>query len=238
MTSGIESHPVAEANAILKELFEIACSALYEPSFHVSDWTAIKEIFSRVIERRLEVVESLKAHFDIPDDWMYRNVWENTIVTLIDVERKACMPEQARLEFHSALGPLGHFRSPSSVKGEQRYSESSYRFFDRLAEARDELWRKIRPSQHPSAASLRRPWPKGLPIQCLTGSFPVAAAPAGGLTPFISSRATRVVLLDTNAALSEIPSDEDTRAAVGPFVESYNVALKIYVMQQPKGPSR
>ena len=229
---------MAEANKILKELFDIACSALYEPSFHVSDWTAIKEIFSRVIERRLEVTESLKARFDISDDLLYRNVWEDTIITLIDVERNACMPEQARLEFHSALGPLGSFRPPLSFKAEHRYSESSYRFFDKLAEARDELWRTIRPSQHPPVASLQRPWPKGLPIQCLTGSLPIATAPGGGLTPFLSSRATRVVLLDANAALSEIPSDEETRAAIGPFVESYNVALNIYIMQKPKGPSR
>ena len=229
---------MVEANEILKELFNIACSALYEPSFHVSDWTAIKELFSRVIERRLEVTESLKARFDIPDDLIYRNVWENTIVTLIDVERSACMPEQARLEFHSALGPLGGFRSPQSFRAEHRYSESSYRFFDKLAEARDELWRTIRPSQHPSAASLRQPWPKGLPIQCLTVTLPIAAAPAGGLTPYLRSRAMRIVFLDADVALSDIPSDEETRAAVGPFVESYNVALRIYVMQQPKESNR
>ena len=69
MTSGIESHRVTEASEILKELFNIAYSALYEPSFHVSDWAAIKEMFSRVIERRLDVVESLQAHFTFLMTW-------------------------------------------------------------------------------------------------------------------------------------------------------------------------
>lgn len=212
-TSEVDSWRVAEANEILKELFNTACSALYEPSFHVSDWTATNEIFSRVIERRLEVTETHKARFDISDDSIYRNVWENTIITLIDVERSACMPEQARLDYHSALGPLSGFRPPLTFTAEPRFSESSYRFFDKLAKARDELWRTVRPSQHPSAASLRRPWPKGLPIQCLTGSLPIAAAPAGGWTPYLSSLATRLVLLDMDAALSEIPSDDEKESS-------------------------
>lgn len=231
---------ITEANGILKDFYSIACSALGEPSFNVNDWSAIKTIYRRVIERRLEIARSLQRRNDISEDTMYLEVWKDTITTLIELERSGCKAEHEALLFNNAFGPLSHDESPilKTVKS-PFYPASSYRFLDMLAEARDELWKEIRPTYHPSATSLQRPWPRGLPIQCLTNKpFDVANPRARGFTPFISSRATEIVFLDTDAALSNIPSDEETQAAIGPFVDHYGVALQTHIMQQPEGPER
>lgn len=237
------SHPdtwqVAEANKILLDLFDITYSASAEPSFQQTDWNAIRFLYRHVVESRLNVARLLHRRLKISDDTLYEHVWQDTLTTLLSFEERALKAELEILGFNSSYGALGRdsllvdrFKRPIE------HPESSFRFLDELARARNTLWKRIRPTSHPAAASLPRPWPQGLPIQCLASPDDIARQDAEGRTPFLSSRASVVVFLDTEAALSELPSTGDDRAAVGSLVDDYGVALAINIMQQPEGPMR
>ena len=54
-------------------------------------------------------------------------------------------------------------------------------------------------------------------------------------TPFIADRAAEVVFANPVIVLVEIADDKATRRAVGQFVDSFNTALAIYIMQCPPG---
>ena len=238
-TSDVYGWRIAEANQILIELFRIACSALSEPSFYVHDWSAIKSIHRFVVERRMELTSLAQKRSDISEEVLYDAVWKGTIDTLLELEKTGCKPENERLLFNLASGPLSQSRlSFPPTARPIVYSPASYRFLDRLAQARDELWREIRPLNHPDVVNLPWPWPHGLPIQCFNTPFDVGVIEAQGLTPFISSRATAILFVSETYAKASLPIKEETRAAIGCYVDSYDIALQIYVKQQPKGSAR
>lgn len=238
-TLNIGSWRVAEANGILIDLFQIACSALNEPSFYVHDWSAIKSIYGLVVERRMELTSLLQTRSDMSDQILHNAVWKGTIDTLLELERSGCKPENERLLFNFATGPLSHATFSFSFEAEPpSYSSASYRFLDLLAQARDGLWREVRPFNHPAVVSLPRPWPQGLPIQCLNTPFDVGTNKAQGSTPFISSRAAQIVFLSEKYAKATLPVEAETKAAIGLYVDSYNTALQIYAKQLPEGPGR
>ena len=239
-TLDVDGWRVAEANEILIELFRIACSGTNEPSFYVHDWSAVKSIYGLVVGRRMELLSLFQRRVDISDKILYDAVWKGTIDTLLEVEQSGCKPENERLFFNSAAGPLSSQSRFSlfPTAGPTASSSSTYRFLDMLAQARDELWRDIRPFSHPAVVSLLRPWPRGLPIQCFNTPFDVATTKAQGLTPFISSRAVDIIFVPENYAKASLPDEEETRTAIGLYVDNYDIALQIYVKQLPEGPAR
>ena len=233
-TPSVHSWRVAEADGILIELFRIACSSLSEPSFSVHDWSAMKSIHRLVVERRMELTSLAQKRSNVSEEILHDAVWKSTINSLVELEKSGCQPENERLQFNLASGPLSQSRlSFPPLAGPTNYSSASYRFLDMLAQARDELWREIRLFNYPPL-----PWPQGLPIQCLNTPFDVGAIEAHSLTPFISSRAADIVFLSEKYAKASLPFGEETRAAIGLYVDSYDVALWIYIKQLPQGPGR
>ena len=187
----------------------------------------------------MELTSLAQKRSDISEEVLYDAVWKVTVDTLLKLEKTGCKTENERLLFNLASGPLSQSRlSFPPTARPTAYSSASYRFLDRLAQARDELWREIRPLNHPAVVSLPWPWPQGLPIQCFNTPFDVGVLEAQGLTPFISSRATAIVFLSEIYAKARLPIEEETRAAIGPYIDSYDIALQIYVKQQPEGPAR
>ena len=91
---------------------------------------------------------------------------------------------------------------------------------------------------NPAVAALKPPWPRGLPIQCLMGPVNVAVDSAFTHTPFIANRAAEVIMADPAIALMDVTNDKETRHAIGQFVDSFDIALAIYVMQCSEGYER
>lgn len=87
----------------------------------------------------------------------------------------------------------------------------------------------------PGVTTLKPPWPRGLPIQCLIGPVDVAVDSAFTQTPFLADRAAAVVLTDPAVALVDVTDDKEMRHAIGQFIDSFGDALAIYVMQCPTG---
>jgi hypothetical protein len=220
---------VIEANKVLLEFFETVCQALREPSFAAHDWKAPLMLFRDVVEARLGDAPELQSALELSDEELYNTLWSDTLKMLVQVERIALQPGHEALDFDLGNGLLcyNHY-GYQILKNPHR---SSYRFIDDLARERDALWQELRPQFHPSASILPSPWPRGLPVQCLSGPFDVASKSARGMTPFITARATAIVFLDSSLAFSPSPEDSDVRNAIGCFVDSYTSALQIFVLQ-------
>ncbi|KAL8951292.1 MAG: hypothetical protein Q9222_002714 [Ikaeria aurantiellina] len=234
---------IKEANDIFKEFFSIACLALSEPSFCAADWYGFKRVIALAVEKRIRLTQILQSRYGYSDEIIYERVWKDTIVTLIELERSICMPENWRLNFCSPYGLVGSDVALFGlfyrlVGSDASLFAVSYRFLDELASARDKLWREIRPMTHPAAASFEQPWPRGFPIQCLIGGYNFATEGARGFTPFLSSRASSILFMDTSIALAPSPDDQEIKEAIGGFVESFKTALQIFVLQQPEGSIR
>jgi hypothetical protein len=214
-------------NTVLQDLLDIACAAIREPSFQRYDWVDTLELFQKVIQNRIDSLPKLKKQLTASDDDMYAIVWEDTLEMLLTVEEKAHRSENTRLEATAPRGPCDvgvAFRLQLTDT-----DPSTYRFFDNLAKARDSLWSKLRSSRHPAVLALPKPFPRGLPIQYLTGCWILSEPKLEDLAPYIVSRAKAVLFLDPAEALAPAPGDDESKAALGHFVDSYNYALQIFV---------
>ncbi|KAF2259416.1 hypothetical protein CC78DRAFT_537126 [Lojkania enalia] len=219
----IDAH-IKIANEILCDLFETVVLASKEPSFHVNHWDGTLNLFHEVVIRRIELSKDLKTRLNLSEEIIYDTIWRDTLCLLTSVEEQALKPDHDRLQINSVNGILGY--SEVIVKDEPL---STYRFMDDLAKARNDLWHKIRPTVFPRTASLPEPYPRGLPIQYLTGPFVVHHPCLDEVTPYIAARTNAAIFLKPAAALEPWPTDEDKQHAIGRLVDSYEFALKLYI---------
>ena len=70
------------------------------------------------------------------------------------------------------------------------------------------------------------------------GPINIAVDSAFAQTPFMADRAAEVIMADPTTVLVEVTNDKETRRAVGQFIDSFDTALAIYIMQCPPGYER
>lgn len=70
------------------------------------------------------------------------------------------------------------------------------------------------------------------------GPINIAVDSAFAQTPFMADRAAEVIMADPTTVLVEVTNDKETRRAVGQFIDSFDIALAIYVRQCPPGYER
>ncbi|GME30409.1 hypothetical protein GTA08_BOTSDO03879 [Neofusicoccum parvum] len=216
---------IDEANEVLWDLTENLFTALREPSFNLSFWSGTLELFSDVVnDRQKQYSKSLKKVYNLSEDEIYSIIWEDTLRLLLKVEKAMLEPGHERLMMNRAHGIL----KTKGAKVEDALP-STYRFFDELAKARDQMWRDYRPTILSATASLPEPYPRGLPIQHLTGAFKMVVPSPEHLIPYIASRAHTVLFLDPAKALERYPEDEETQAAIGKFVDCYQTAVELQI---------
>ena len=188
-------------------------------------------MLGRVVEARLNRIAATHRDLNVSDDDIYQAIWSGTIEMLLHVERTALESGHERLDFNYLDGPLGGGGRARSSLSLKRNLPSSLRFIDHLARARNELWQEYRPFIFPAVTALLPPWPRGLPIQFLLHPFQITLESTDNLMPFISSRAEEVVFLRSSVALRIVNDSKEVREAIGPFMDDYATALKIYVLQ-------
>ncbi|MCJ1453624.1 hypothetical protein MMC28_003971 [Mycoblastus sanguinarius] len=233
LTSANIRERVKTANKILLELLGSAIMALRQPGFNALEWNGPLGLFQEVVMSRMKQAGKLKKAFQIPDGDLYDILWDDTVDLLLKAERIGLIPEHEALGFNSPHGPFTEFWA-----GRQDVKPalpSTFQFLDNLARERDKLWRDFRRTLDAASVTLEPPWPRGLPIQCLIGPFNVATESACDYTPFIASRAARIVTMAPVLAFTDVPNDKGTRHAIGQFFDSYQLALKMYVMQRDLG---
>ncbi|RYN62956.1 hypothetical protein AA0118_g5083 [Alternaria tenuissima] len=218
---------VCAANSILQDMFDTACEALRQPSFQAYNWSGVFELFYQVIKLRIDLTPMVKKQLEASDEDVLTNLWADTISMIIAIEEKAQKDGYERLQANLFRGIIA-YNKPSTYELES-CDVSTYAFLDSLARARDELWCRLRPLTFPATVTLPHPFPRGLPLQCLTAPWTLNVEDLSSVAPYIASRTRRTVFPDSEAALQPVPTDKDSQQAIGMFVDSYQHALQLYI---------
>lgn len=219
---------VERANKIMVDLLQIACSALREPFFKPSDWRDTINVFTRVVQKRIELSASLRGQMGASDEEIYYALWEDTIATLVQAEKLANEEEHEKLGANKLSGLLSDLRGVMDTEV-GTYGRATWMFLDNLAKARNELWADLRPSRFPDVLTLPEPFPRGLPVQHLLASRTSDVASLSELAPYVFSRVEATLFIKPEAALEVIVCDDSIRQAIGTFVDSYKHAFSAYV---------
>lgn len=217
---------VVEANEVIWTLVETILMAMREPAAMWGTLTPSQVLFRSIVDLRRTTFSAALVKTDrFSEDDIYTIIWEDTLALLIRAEKASLEPGPARWMHNNVEGVLLYY----DVVKVENASQSTYRFFDELAKARDQLWQDFRPTQKPATASLPEPYPRGLAIQNLTGNIRMRAPDDQEMTPYIASRARAVLFMDPADALALYPEGEVLQAAVEGFVDSYQEALEIFI---------
>ncbi|KAL2882617.1 hypothetical protein SGCOL_001819 [Colletotrichum sp. CLE4] len=206
------------------QLLETASMSLREPSFQAHDWHAVVQLPAAVVKRRLQLVNKFQDARKLTDAEIYEIVWLPTLDFLVEVETLVLHPSHHELypDGTDGLYPVG-----DCFEAREKRSHA-YKFVDRLAKARNELWQKHRPQRFPSVLTLGEPWPKGLPVQSLLPARFLGLQNIDAMS-YVLERIEKVVFGDPKVLLQELPKDKKSREAIGRFVDEYSFALKSYV---------
>lgn len=236
LTVAVVQDYVSKANKILLTFLETACLALREPSFQAYDWRGSLSLFRSVVDARADGLGDLSKSASLSDSEMYDAVWPDTIQVLLEAENTGHRPGYEGIQFNQPGGPLGFH--VSSSQNYRVHHSSFYRFLDTLAKERDLLWQKFRRIMNSEVTVLPLPWPRGLPLQNLVIDYDVTYPITYEKTPYINSRSASVVSISRDLAGKPAPGDSTIKDAIGSFVDSFTLALKIQVMQQPSDAAR
>ncbi|KAK3052113.1 hypothetical protein LTR09_006705 [Extremus antarcticus] len=223
---------IQHVNRIMLMLLETACMVLREPHFHAKDWRVVGDLFNEVTQRRMDSVGFLEK-MGLDDDQIYEAVFEDTLQTLVKAELVGLEDGHQRLGFNIAAGPLAWLHD---INPELLSKTVNCRFLDEVAKSRDETWERHRKETHSAIVTLPAPWTKRLPIQYLLHGAQIESC--GEAMPYLLSRATSIVFIDGSAALADQPTDKDTTAAIGAFVDDYPLALRFYLHTTLQGESQ
>ncbi|KAF2434473.1 hypothetical protein EJ08DRAFT_693509 [Tothia fuscella] len=222
------SFSIAHANKNIIAILELIQLAKKEPFYNERDWEGVQSLFSDVVNLRVRRTARLQTDHKLSDEDLYEIVWSETLQVALKIEEQSLQEQHDQLYYYSTKGPV------NLEPWTQRKSialQPCLLFVDNLAKGRDLIWKKFRRSILPAVTTLPPMVPQGLAIQQLVGSFCLHEDWTAGSTPFISSRAQSVIFPTPDDALAPLPDTEETRVAIGPFVDNYTLALRIYVNQ-------
>jgi hypothetical protein len=230
--AGIE-RDIRRGNEVTLELLHSAVLAQSEPFFQRRQWESVFLLCRKIVRVRMRRAAVVQSRLKLTDDLVYSDVWQNTLDLLLKAEEIGLKRGNESLKFHDIGGPFGSLQSytrrPSTL---MHLSAATLRFIDELAIRRDSIWAQRRILDNPAVATLDPPWPRGLPIQALwfldeKDDVPIRK-PEERL-PFLASRAKSVVFLPAEHLLRSKPDDEQSLSAVGECVDSYKIALRLYL---------
>ena len=222
---------VKAGNEICVLLLETACMLIREPSFNTHDWMFVTSLLQQICLLRFNRVNQLQDFMSLPEERVYQAVWRHTQETCITLEQLGHKDGNGPLRFDRLGGPLEMMvgRGTSNV---EPCRPATLQFLDELAKQRDELWCSFRRAAVPDVVSLGKPWPHGLPIERLLLSVDVTLSEQGYDLPYLCSRAEDIVFMASKHAFS---TTEGIESALGPFVDDWRFALKLYVKAEPSG---
>ncbi|KAJ1328232.1 hypothetical protein MN608_07568 [Microdochium nivale] len=215
------SEAVLRGNEVVIHVLETAAMLSHEPSFQTYVVFSALELPGNVVRRRLARIENLLSRRLVTHEWSVTHIWTPTIKMLVDAERFLLAEGHQVLGHNHIEGLLDEAFDCSS-----RHAQW---FLDNLAKQRDELWCEHRARLRPATTALPTPWPRGLPVADL---FPLEfdeKRPVVLDMPYFQARVRAVVFASQASVLMAPPEDEEDKEAIGPFVDSYSFALKVFV---------
>lgn len=220
---------ICKGNDVVLLLWETAAMCQNEPSFYATHWSEVQHLFADIVQARIQRIKKLKTRLNLSNDETINLVWEPTIHALLDAEELGIDERNKALQFDDMNGPLDIWGDVVATDPDP----TVLWFIDELARRRDALWQQQRCKMHTNVMTLEAPWPRGLPVQALLSVYRDGKVSGEGL-PFITECARNVVFMPAEKALRELPESKEDRAAIGSFVEDYQIALKIFVSSSSK----
>ncbi|KAL7944726.1 hypothetical protein V8C42DRAFT_80157 [Trichoderma barbatum] len=213
------SNGIEKANKVILLYLETAVQALQEPSFKKSTWQFVLQLARQVVERRLERLDALQDQLEMADEDLFQNVLQPTLDLLLRAERLLLKYD------HLGDNYLGGLIGETCMELDETTRRPALKFWDTLAEKRNELWNEHRSRLNPAVIELPQPWPRGLPVQAL---LPSNWGKYTGSMGYIQQRVEAVIFCQPDTANSTIPDDEQL-SGIDSCVDSWPVALEIYI---------
>ena len=156
---------------------------------------------------------------------------------LLDIENQIL--EVGREQLGYSHGCWMHHIKRRALPAERPAHPTILSFLDGLAKSRDDIWRQYRMREKPATTTLPSLYPRGLPLITLLQPFNKVISDIIDLMPgenrhlaYIASRAEDLVFIPANVALSTFPENEEVVDAIFPLLDSWSLALRVYVMGQ------
>ncbi|OTA61591.1 hypothetical protein K449DRAFT_465672 [Hypoxylon sp. EC38] len=222
---------VKQAHRIVMKYMEMVSKGHRESSIAMHDnynLCNLGPLPSKIIWRRVELLDSFQDATGLSDDEIYNLVWKPSIDLLLEFERFNLEEGRGRLYSRFLRGPLMGQALSDSPKAH------FCKFLDELAKSRDRFWQDYRSRIHPEIANVGAPWPRGLPIQRLIPAMPSAWKNM----PYMESRAKAILFAPSEVLLDRLPSNRGMRTIIGPFVDSFSFALRVFASAVDNGPER
>jgi hypothetical protein len=87
---------------------------------------------------------------------------------------------------------------------------------------------------YPAVTTLPEPFPRGLPIQYLTAPWCLTVQDLEEHAPYVAACVEKALFPDPARALQVAPSDDESKGAIGVFVDVYQHALILYASKACK----
>lgn len=213
-----------KANAVLMAILETAPLAAPQGKVKTPHWPHRTRIIAGVARARLTQLERRQQSLGISDDDAYEMVLRPTIDLLVEAESFTLKPEYGGLKTQD---PLGILVDIGGICHKKPLGPHVLRFFDTLARERNDLWQRLRSQRWPDVVTLPAPWPRGLAVQHLVPS----CLRQGAGCPYVHRRIEAVVFCDPAVVLQPMPDDDNLTEAVGVFVDSWTVALSLWLSE-------
>ncbi|KAJ5764848.1 hypothetical protein N7520_004407 [Penicillium odoratum] len=218
---------VQMAHLVLKGLLETLLLLLREPwARNMRSMTMlIPSMFSTVIRQRMDAVRSYALDGLATESILGKILLDSLLSVIIDYETKGNREDQAAFSWSGPKGLIRNIACPDNP------SKVELSFIDRLAKARDDLWRGLRAQINPDIFLLEPGWPRGLPIQDLVPdeAWLCHALQRTEETTFLSSRISDLLFSPQEIILA--PVREDAKI-IGSFVDDLGFAIRAIALHE------
>ncbi|KAJ5734653.1 hypothetical protein N7533_013056 [Penicillium manginii] len=163
-------------------------------------------MLSTMVGHRLHLVRRWPYGESVTGDEVVEILLDSLIPILINYEREGMTEGQENLKL---CGVSGIRICDFLTRDDSNLVELS--FMDRLAKARDELWKTHRARTDPNVLELRAGWPRGLPVQNLVDSpiWLLHAMKYQDHAPFLSVRANQLLFSTVDVIMDVVTKEGD-----------------------------
>jgi hypothetical protein len=135
-----------KSNVAILHVFNIAISALEEPSYHWPNWVVAVNKISQVVPARFYRTRALQQELNLSNDEIYGLVLKHTLILASELEKLSIQPGLERLfvargEHNEHCGPL--ILSSINKHEDEVARQLCLRFINDFAKARDEITKEF-----------------------------------------------------------------------------------------------
>ncbi|CAI7624306.1 unnamed protein product [Penicillium glandicola] len=219
---------VQKAHLTLKTLLESLLLLLREPwARNMKGITGmVGSMFSAIVRQRMNAVKFYLSNELATEAELTETLLDPLLPIIIDYEREGNTEGQAAFAWSGPAGLIGCITCPDNP------SQVDLSFMDRLAKARDELWKDLRAHDKPDISILGPGWPRGLPIQYLATdeAWFYHALKRPEEAPFLFSKINEIIFSSQDIVVAVVPHVSEP---IGKFADDLGFAIRATISCGP-----